>query len=441
MGHKEEDMAHLDNGRRNAWIAALSVWFMVFPGMQGWAQGERIQPSDLIYLGGFHTPEADGASDWTYSGNALAHFPAGDPRGGEDGFPGSLFATGNDTHLQVAEISIPVPVVSSGKRPQELNTARMLRPFADIFRPMVSYMEQPRAGLCFSESGGGRLHYSLGMHLQETGFDPSHGWFDGGLSRHAGPWVFGNYSGYVTNDYMCTIPDDWAAAHTPGQVLACGRGREGPWAGGGPALFAYAPPQVPPGKGAQLTGITPLLLYGEQQPGLPEIAGKNNRRMRGYSDSDRFRGVAWLTAGKRGAVVFTCTKAIGKSWYGFANGVPWDYACGQSGHPPCPPLPEYPYDNRGFWADDFQARLLFYDPAELAAVAAGRKKSWEPQPYAEMDLSPFLFDPDYTKQDLINYKRDFVGAATFDRDSGLLYLMEPLGEKDGRSIVHVFRIR
>jgi hypothetical protein len=85
--------------------------------------------------------------------------------------------------------------------------------------------------------------------------------------------------------------------------------------------------------------------------------------------------------------------------------------------------------------------MIFYDPDDLAAVARRRKKTWEPKPYAVIDLSPFLFDPEYTKEDLGNYKRDFVGAMCFDHERRLLYLMEPVVEEDGRSIVHVFRVR
>ncbi len=40
----------------------------------------------------------------------------------------------------------------------------------------------------------------------------------------------------------------------------------------------------------------------------------------------------------------------------------------------------------------------------------------------------------------MRYKRDFVGAMTFDRANGLLYLIEMVAEEDGRSLIHVFRV-
>ena len=258
--------------------------------MLSYAWDNRINPKDIEYKGAFRLPEGSNGTDWSYSGNAMTYFPKGDSQGKKDGFPGSLFATGNDTHLFVSEISIPTPKISKNKRVAELNTARTLQPFTNVFKDVVDYLEQPRVGLCYlapqTKSGKGKIHVSLGLHLQETGFDSSHGSFETNLSnpQFLGLWTFGGYSGYVTNDYMCEIPKAFADANTKGQVLATGRGREGPWAGGGPALFAYASSQ----KGN--ISVTSLLLYGRQIPGVPEISSRKNQQMPGYSDSDRFRG-------------------------------------------------------------------------------------------------------------------------------------------------------
>ena len=347
----------------------------------------------------------------------------------------------------MAEISIPAPVVSAGRNPEELNTAALLQPLTDIFSGMYEYIEQPRAGLCYlpAQAGqtSGKIHYTFGLHLQDTAFEPSNGWFELNLSnpQTAGPWVMGGYTGYVTNDYLFDIPTDWADTYTPGQYLATGRCREGPWAGGGPGLFAYGPwnDGNPPAPGATLTSLTPLMLYGVQPPGSPEISFDSSQQVAEYQDSDRWRGAAWLTAGGASAVIFCGTKALGQSWYGFADGTVWPYDCADPDTPPCPEYPPYPYDNRGFWATDFQAQLMFFSPDDLAAVAGGAE-TWSPQPYAFMDLSPYLFDPDYNEEDLMRYKRDFVGAITFDRDRGLLYLMEVVAEEDGRAVIHVFRV-
>lgn len=408
----------------------------------------RIHPNAMVYLGAFRLPEYEDLG-WTYGGNALAYYPGGDPTGAADGYPGSLFGTGNEQQLFVSEISIPAPVISPTRNLAELPTATTLQPFTDVFAHLIGYIEQPRAGLTYlpAQTGQdqGKIHFCYGLHLQDTAFESSHGWFNTDLSnpQTAGAWVFDGYTGYITNDYLCDIPTEWADMYTPGQYLATGRAREGPWAGGGPGLFAYGPwnDGAPPAPGSVLTSLTPLLIYGTQVPGNPELSfDSSTQAWSRYADSDRWRGLAWMTADTRGAVVFSGTKALGESWYGFANGTRWDYECGQPGHPACPEVPDYPYDNRGYWADDFQAQLLFFDPADLAQVAQGLRDTWSVEPYAYMDLSPYFFDPVYDEQDLIKYRRDFVGAITFDRDRGLLYVVEQVIEDDGRGIIHVFQV-
>ena len=63
-----------------------------------------IQPTDIQYLGAFRLPEGTNGTGWYYGGNALAYFPDGDPSGPGDGYPGSLFGTGNQAELYVSEV-------------------------------------------------------------------------------------------------------------------------------------------------------------------------------------------------------------------------------------------------------------------------------------------------------------------------------------------------
>jgi hypothetical protein len=435
-------------GGRLGAILAAAIVLALSETTPAWAQGGLIQPADLQYLGAFRLPEGTNGTGWYYGGNAIAYYPDGDPGGDADGYPGSIFGTGNEAELFVSEVSIPVPVVSASRSVEELNVAATLQPFTDIFGGLLGYMEQPQVGMCYLPAqegqGSGKLHFCIGLHLQGTAFEPSHGWFETNLAspQTAGLWVFGGYTGYVTNDYMCEIPRAWADAHVSGQYLATGRAREGPWAGGGPGLFAYAPWRDgnPPTAGTSLSAITPLMLYGEQIPGVPELSFDEGQTIPTHTDGDRFRAVAWLTAGDRAAVVFAGTKTVGESWYGFANGVRWPYDCADTTPPTCPQVPDFPYANRGFWADDFVAQMLFFSPDELAAVARGAAHTSSPRPYAVLDLSPYLLDPDYTVDDLINYKRDFVTAMTFDSARGLLYLVEPVVNGDGETVIHVFRV-
>ena len=398
--------------------------------------GEVLMPEDLEYIGAFRLPEASGGSNWEYSGQGLTYHPGGDPDGPDDGFPGSLFGFGHDQHVQVSEINIPAPVIS--KNLDDLNTAVTLQPFADIsgglFNP--EEMDLPVADLAYLPSQvmgePGQLHFTFGQHFQD--FEPSHGWASLDLSNPSpvGPWVFDGYTNYITNDYLFAIPADWAAAYTPGQLLATGRFREGVWGGYGPTLFAYSPPT----EGDTVMAITPLLLYGIQEPGLTDIVTNESMRMNGYQLADHWLGGAWLSAAGKSAVVFVGTKALDRSWYGFANGVEWDYDCAEQNPPTCPDPPEWPYDNRGYWAEDYQAQMIFFDPSDLGAVARGEMQTWEPQPYATLVLDDYLFDPELNHAE---YKRDLVAAAAFDREHGLLFVIERLAD-EYKSIIHVWRI-
>ncbi|PKN91126.1 MAG: hypothetical protein CVU44_21145 [Chloroflexi bacterium HGW-Chloroflexi-6] len=397
--------------------------------------GAVIQPDDLIYLGAFRLPGESGNSSWDYSGRGLTYYPNGDPNGGEDGFPGSLFGVGHDQQQFVSEISIPVPVISQNM--QELNSAETLQPFADITGGMFGETEIPRLGLQYlpdpENPSGGRLYFVHGQHFQD--FEPSHGssGLDLGNPQPAGPWIFDGYTNYVTSDYVFEIPENWAAAIPGVPRLATGRFREGVWGGRGPTLFAYNP--SPDGNGLQ--AITPLLLYGTQQPGLTDIVSDENTQMAGYLEDDSWWGGAWLTRGENSAVIFVGTKALGRSWYGFANGVIWEYDCAEKNPPTCPEVPEWPYENRGYWAEDYQPQIIFFNPAELTSVANGQMETWLPQPYASLDLSATFFNPEIN---LADYKTDLAGAVAYDRERGLLYIIERLAD-EYKSVIHVWRIR
>ncbi len=401
---------------------------------------QRIQPGDLVYRGAFRLPEGSNGSNWEYSGYAMTHYPGGDPQGPDDGYPGSLFAIGHDHHQMVSEINIPVPVISQNKDVNELNTAATLRGFHDITGGMFGYLEVPRAGLEYLPAQGsqatGKLHFCWGQHFQD--FQASHGWCELDLSNPltAGPWHFGGYTNYATNDYLFEIPQEWADSNTPGLRLATGRFRDGHWSGLGPALFAYGPWNEgnPPAPDATLINITPLLLYGTQEAGIPEIASSSSMRMNTFKEADEWSGGAWLTAGSKSAVILAGTKATGNNWYGFANGVVWPTDVDES--TVYPEVPPWPYDDRGWWSEGINSQIIFYDTEELAAVARGTMQPYEPQPYASMDLDQYLFDPGF---DLERAKRYLLGAVAFDRARGYLYIIERRADGE-KGLVHVWSV-
>lgn len=391
--------------------------------------GSLIQPPDLVYVGAFRLPDGPEDIGWMYSGEALTYHPGGDPAGPDDGYPGSLFGTGHNWNQYVSEIDIPIPVASHGKSVDDLNTATTLQSFQDIRGTLFDHLEfeLPRVGLEYLPQQGDqtsdKLHFCWGQHMQETETGPTHGWSELDLSQPhaAGAWRIGGLVNYVTNDYLFAIPESWAEVNTPGMLLGTGRFRDGGQGARGPSLIAYGPGSQgdPPAPGSTLPAV-PLLLY------TPYDA-QDNHMLNAYHEADEWAGGAWLTAGERSAVIFVGTKGLGACWYGFADGTVWpDQA-------PYPEIPPPPNDDRGWWSTTFVGQILFYDPADLASVARGELEPWQPQPYATLNIDDYLFSIRSQQQ------KEHVGDAAFDRERGLLFIMEPLADED-KSLIHVWRI-
>ena len=379
-----------------------------------------IQPTELMYEGAFRLLDGPPDFGWEWSGAAMSYYPGGDPDGPADGCPGSIFGTGHNWNQYVSEISIPVPVISSGKNVNDLNTATTLQDFHDVRGDLFGEFEMLRAGLEYLPAQGAqttdKLYFCWGQHFQ---FEPatSHGWSELDLSdpQPAGAWRIDDQPNYVTNDYLFAIPQAWADANTPGMYLATGRYRDGGQGARGPSLFAYGPwnDGNPPALGSLLSTV-PLLLY-------TDVTSADDYTLNDYLHCDEWSGGAWLTAGNKSAVIFVGTKGTGDCWYGCADGRVWE--------PPYPP--DCP--DRGWWCTGFEGQILFYNPADLAAVAQGEMETWEPQPYATLGIDEHLYNITSDQQ------KAHVGAASFDRERGLLYVFEPLADGD-KSLVHVWRV-
>jgi hypothetical protein len=383
----------------------------------------RIQPGDLTYMGAFRLPDGVAGSEvktWAWGGFAMTYYPDGDPGGPDDGYPGSIFGTGHAWQYQVSEITIPVPVNSASKNLNALNTASTLQSFRDIMN--VSTLEIPRVGLEYLPEQGSqtsdKLYFCWGEHMQEPG-PMTHGWCELNLSNpqiKRGWYLNTSHNEYNTNDYMLEIPSDWASANTPGKILATGRFRDGGWSGQGPALYAISPwtQGNPPPSGTSLQYVTLLKYTSSEDPESWNEA--TNHTMDDYHHSDEWSGAVWLTAGNKSAVVFVGTKGTGDCWYGDSEGPCTDCA-----------------GERGWWSTGFEGRFIFYDPDDLAKVAAGTMEPWEPQPYASLNVDQYLYHIESTQQWY------HLGAACFDRTRGYLYVFEPYVDDD-KPIIHVWKL-
>jgi hypothetical protein len=307
---------------------------------------------------------------------------------------------------------------------------------------------------------GPKIHLAWGQHMQPVGV-ASHAWFDPNLSSPdmRGVWFIGDQNLNSVNGYVFGIPSSWADEHAEGRYLATGRFRDGGWSGMGPALFAYRPwlpDGSPPVSGTHLAEAT-LLLY-ESSDNTTNI----ERCLDNYQHPDEWEGGAWLTTSTgETAVLFAGTKGTGaKYWYGFVNPQGPEHPCveeemvGQftlcrlANGTPCPAedLIECAGHNeyRGWWSARFDAQLILYDPADLAQVGAGEMASWEPQPYAFLDIDGYLFhNPAGIEGGMLGtgvQRRSRVGAVAYDRSNDLLYVLEQFAD-EAKPVVHVWRVQ
>lgn len=401
---------------------------MALPG-----EGGRLLPGDLVYKGAFRLP-ASGSEEyaWKWSGQALAFRLQGTRTREAGHLPGSLFGSGHNWHQWVSEVTIPEPILSEGKALTDLPVARTLRPFRDLMGDLYAArdMEQPRMGLVVhpaSDPDSPWLLFSRAPHLLEKEGNPCFGMIqmDTDATRSIGLYAVGKFGEYQTVDYLVTPPPIWAEHHTPGKTVLCGRFRDGGQASQGPTLIAFAPPDLdtPPTPGTRLEA-TALLRYSNVMDDDP------SHTLLDYRHSDDWAGAAWLESHGRATVLIIGTKGIGRTWYGFANGVVWP------DNPPYPDVPAYPHDQRGWWSESFRPRMLFFDPAELARVAAGEMAPHIPQPYAILDFEDKLFRPISDRGREMRY----IGACADDPQTATLYVMELLVDED-RPIIHVWQVR
>jgi len=408
---------------------SVLVFLMALPCGVAWAQGRVLNPGDFEYRGAFRLPQGTiGGSTWSYGGGALTYNPEGDPSGPEDGYPGSLYGAGFDGKL-VSEVSIPAPVIVANHDATVLPVAETLQPFTDVSGGLKNLIPGQNGryigGLAYLPPLGAQSTPKINW----TVFDPSNvdsgdddglGWSELDLSapQAQGLWHIGprgdEFHSNRTENYLFDIPRAWADRHVGGQYLAAGRsGRAGATGSSqGPTLYATAPWNSgnPPASGAEVDA-TALLYY----PALPDCYDHGTCYYPDYKACDDWDGGAWLTAGTKSAVLVVGSKGIGEVYYGDAR--PQD--CDQH--------------YKGYHCGPYQGQLLFYDPDDLGAVAAGLKRPWEVLPYAVLNAEPYLW-PDCRYE---------LGGAAFDRDRGIFYVIQKNVDEasDSQPLVHVFRVR
>ena len=386
-----------------------------------------ITPGNFAYLGAIRPPHIQqNGTTFAYGGWGVAYRADGDPDGPDDGYPGSLFIVGHQSHQKVVEIDIPSPVNSKLKLADDLPVATILQPFDDATDGLLEEMTG-QSSEHFQLGGllvtNGQLHWTMHKYYNVENYDyPSHG--TSGLNMqnsiseglwHLGPMNTGRpeWNSYKHAGYIFEIPPAEATQWFGGRHLISGlqisTGLQA--SSQGPAMFAYSlPPEGTP-PGAMLAAL-PLCWYSEQRP------------LRNHHPADRWTGGAWLTLGNKQAIVIAGRKSLGEFYYGEAR--PQD----------CTP-------DKGYHGPPYEAEFIFYSPASVIHAANGSLSALGLEPWLRWDgqsegggLNQYLFDT-CGKQ---------IGGMTYDRAHNLLYLVQVDAGKtsdnefEALPIVHVFRI-
>lgn len=415
----------------------------------GFLQAQALlRAGDLSYLGAFTAPAGD---DWTYGGHALAYLPTGDPSGPADGFPGSLYIAGNASYDLVGEITIPAPVITDDIL--LLPEAAVLRPTVDITGGLLqgqvcascSTCETDGLGQCTNFDVGG-LEYLAGVdRVAWTVFDwynagndgedlVSLGWSTRDMSFAVGAWHIGPrpnttdlrpFHNAKTSDYLFSAPAGFAASHLGGRWLVSGYHREAGALGGsqGPTMYASAPwaEGDPPVADSDL-GAIPLLFYRTSYDCASDTGFDPSAcDFAGYRADDTWAGGAWIETPELHGILIFGLKGLGDTCYGTP---------GDPDYPDCNVVPACnPY--QGYHSDPYEPWVLFYDPDEIAEVAAGARDPWSVQPYAHHFPQGQVFDP----------ACGILGAAALDRDRDLIYVVEQTGDAFwGTTVIHVWQV-
>ncbi len=397
--------------------------------------GAVVNPDGLNYLGAFRLPD-----DFTWGGEAIEYNMNGDGgqtgSGSTDSYPGSIFATNvnQPENGLVGEVNIPAPIISPTKNIDELPIATMLQPPVSIRPANINsweYVDIWRTGLEYVPDEG-RLYSSWSIHYTVTG--EKHASIsccnaaDLSSSTKYGAWFAGSTTlpnDATMNDWLFSTPQSWADANTSGRNLVVGRCRDGGLSGLGPTMFAFSKVGgTPPAAESQLD-ITTLLQYGP-------VEGTDNynfpNSVDGYKHSDNWREATWVSSTEQNAVAIIGNKALGNNWYGYiGERMHHDWVIADT------PYPDFYItdpDGKGWKGHNMQPMIIFYNPSDLAKVAAGTMQSYEPQPYAALRINKNLFyGPEHE-----------IFSATFDSQNKILYVAEFVRDPDGRLIIHAWHV-
>lgn len=355
-----------------------------------------LDKSALVYEGAFRLPDATvNGTSFHYGGTAL----------GFNSNRRSLFLVGHDWHQRVAEISIPQPRRSAVV--DQLSTATLLQPFADVTEGRLPLVDQGTVKIGGMLVSGDRLYVSAYSYYDgDANQRLSH--FVSGLDLGVqgdvqGPIQVWEKAGLVSG-YMADVPDQWQALLGGpvliGQCCLAIISRTSY----GPAAFAVDLSRL--GRSEPIAPL-PLVYYPSAHP-LGQW-GTQNAYVNG---STSIRGLVFPARTR--SILFFGRHGIG----------PFCYGSGVECHDPADP-------SQGTHAYPYEYYVWAYDASNLLAVRDGTKQPWEVRPYATWILD-MPFKP--------SSGAAVINGAAYDSTSGRVFVSQAYGDRS-LPVIHVFRLQ
>lgn len=375
-------------------VASLTLGVLCFGTTLAFA-GQRVQPSDLTYLGKINITHNDANCGSMPNARAtgLTYNPSG------NGGSGSFYITGRNATHCVAEIT----------KPAVGGTATFIQNYADPTNGTWSQVGDCTNG-CFI---GGHLVYNGNLYVTVFSFYDATFAQTKSIWRHSlnlsnhtgmvGPVAAGAGNQGMYNQYMDNVPPAFQSMLGGPAVI-----------GGccfsiisrtslGPALYAFDPEK--PGS------VTPLVGYPDGYFTLNAWGASGSHPE--ANATTKMGGVSFVEG--TDTVLFIGTTGKGTYCYGIGSD------CGDPANPDTKGAHAYPYVHY-MWA---------YDVNELAQVKAGAKRMWEVLPYAHWELPNIgSVDDEWS-----------VTGIAFDPAANRLYVLKSR-EPDGSawSQIHVYSV-
>jgi hypothetical protein len=329
------------------------------------------------------------------------------------------------SHRYSGDAIYEVEVPGYSKTEKKWPMARQVREWGDIYQDKKKIRGGKEVGLTHGlsyDETRGRLYFSFGSWYNIPPFnEPSLGY---AILEEGGAKAFGSWKApkaahcQKIRGGSLQIPQWFAERFTGGRTLGLGFG--GAYSGysecsAGPFLAAVHPPEK---EGAELDALLlidhPLARPAHRNPDYrTEFGGQPNPRdgvgFWGWHDEILGAGT-WIDLPDKHGVLFVTTVGHGRTWY----------------------------EKSDIHADHVEASWFVYDPRDLAAVAQGRARPWDPE--------AAFWKVDYKPRPLATQPaaRWRTPGCTFDAATRTLFVLVPFSYQGGvewYSLIQAWRVR